>query len=145
MVAWLLVQRDQEDGDARRGLVTEVVDGDTLRARVGASIERVRLLGIDAPERGECYFARATELLRTIAQGEEVELLGDSSQRERDRFDRLLAYLVLPDGTDAGRVLLAGGAAVVFETRPRFARHDEYTEAAADAARRGAGLHGACR
>ena len=141
---WLLVDRDEDEAD-RQGLVTSVVDGDTLRARIGGATERVRLIGVDAPERGECYFARSTELLRELAQDTVVRLQGDSTQRERDRFGRLLAYVVLPDGIDAGEVLLERGAAVVFETRPRFTRHEAYAEAQAEAARGAAGLHGACR
>ncbi len=146
VAAWLLVDRaTTSDVVDREGLVTRVVDGDTLRARIGGSTERVRLIGIDAPERGECYSTRATELLRTLAQGTVVKILGDSTQQERDRYDRLLAYVVLPDGTDAGQVVLVRGAAVVFETRPPFVRHGEYVAAQARAARTGAGLHSACR
>ena len=145
MAAWLLLGRDTSEEVDRQGLVTRVVDGDTLRARIDGSTERVRLIGIDAPERGECYHARATALLRTLAQGTVVRILGDSTQRQRDRFGRLLAYVVLPDGVDAGLVLLERGAAVVFETSQPFARRETYVEAAADAARDGAGLHGVCR
>ena len=144
MAAWLFVARDPSDEVDRQGLVTRVVDGDTLRARMDGSTERVRLIGIDAPERGECYYARATALLRTLAQGTVVRILGDSTQRARDRFGRLLAYIVRLDGIDVGQALLMRGAAVVFETRPPFARHDAYVEAQARAARAAAGLHGAC-
>jgi len=149
VVAWLLVDRaadsDGVDIADRRGVVTRVVDGDTLRARIGTSTERVRLIGIDAPERGQCYSTRATALLRVLALGRVVRLLGDSTQQARDRFGRLLAYVALPGGDDAGLVLLERGAAVVFETRPPFMRRDEYAEAEAQATRRAAGLHGACR
>ncbi len=150
VAAWLLVDRAVGTSDAvevvgRQGVVMRVVDGDTLRARIGRSTERVRLIGIDAPERGECYSTRATALLRVLAQGTVVRILGDSTQRVRDRYGRLLAYVVLADGIDAGRVLLVRGAAVVFETRLPFARHDAYVEAQAEAARGAAGLHGACR
>ena len=149
LAVWRVVDRAESSDDVevfdQQGLVTRVVDGDTLRARIGRSTERVRLIGIDAPERGECYSSRATALLRVMAQRTVVRILGDSTQQARDRHGRLLAYIVLPDGIDAGRILLVRGAAVVFETRPPFARHRAYTEAQARAARGGAGLHGACR
>ena len=144
MAAWLLIDRDGSS-DGEHGTVSRVVDGDTLRVRIDGSNERVRLIGIDAPERGECFYARATELLQSLTQGAEVTIQGDSTQRPRDRYGRLLAYVRLPDAADAGEVLLQRGAAVVFETRPPFARHEAYVDAQADAARRGAGLHGACR
>ena len=142
---WLLVDRDEAEDAGRQGLVTNVVDGDTLRARIGSSTERVRLIGVDAPERGECYFTLSTALLRELALDTVVRIQGDSTQRERDRFGRLLAYIDLPDGVDAGEVLLERGAAVVFETRPPFARRDAYVEAQDEATRAGAGLHGVCR
>lgn len=149
VAVWLLADRgtssDEVEVFDRQGLVTRVVDGDTLRARIGASTERVRLIGIDSPERGECYSMRASALLRLLALGRVVRLLGDATQDARDRFGRLLAYVVLPGGDDAGLVLLARGAAVVFETRPPFSQHGEYSEAQTRAARRAVGLHGACR
>lgn len=149
VAAWLVADRTTTSDDVdvfdRQGLVTRVVDGDTLRARIGGSTERVRLIGIDAPERGECYSTRSTALLRGMAEGTVVRILGDATQQARDRFGRLLAYVVLPDGIDAGRVLLVRGAAVVFETRSAFARHDAYAEAQASAVRGAVGLHGACR
>ena len=142
---WFLLDRGGTAEAERQGQVTRVVDGDTLRARIGGSNERVRLIGVDAPERGECYYDRATELLRSLAQGTAVKIEGDETQSPRDRYGRILAYVVLPDGVDAGLVLLERGAAVVFETRPPFARRKAYVDAQAEAARRGAGLHGACR
>ena len=42
-----------------RGTVTHVVDGDTLNVRLTTGkTERIRLIGIDTPERGVCYFSR---------------------------------------------------------------------------------------
>jgi micrococcal nuclease len=143
VAAWLLI--DRGESSAEQGSVTRVVDGDTLRVRIDGSAERVRLIGINAPERGECFYARATELLQSLTQGRVVTVQGDSTQRPRDRYGRLLAYVRLPDAADAGEVLLQRGAAVVFETRRPFARREAYVDAQATATRRGAGLHGACR
>ena len=148
VAVWLVLDLASSEDDGavvdRQALVTRVVDGDTLRARIGRSTERVRLIGIDAPERGECYSRRATALLRTFAQGTVVRILSDSTQPLRDRFGRVLAYVILADGVDAGRMLLARGAAVVFETTTEFERRDEYVDAQAQAARSEAGLHGTC-
>ena len=145
MAVWLLIGRDTSDEVEREGVVTRVVDGDTLRARIDGSTERVRLIGVDAPERGQCFYAAATELLRSLTHGMAVNIEGDETQRPRDRYGRLLAYVRLPDAADAGEVLLERGAAVVFETRPTFARREAYVDAQSEAARRGSGLPGACR
>jgi endonuclease YncB( thermonuclease family) len=40
--------------------VTRAVDGDTFVARIGRRSDRVRLIGIDAPEVDTCYAVQAT-------------------------------------------------------------------------------------
>lgn len=73
------------------GKVVSVIDGDTLVVRVGLKRHRVRLIGIDAPERGACFSAEATAAARALALNERVTLVGDRTQSRRDRFGRLLA------------------------------------------------------
>ena len=127
-----------------RGKVTRVVDGDTLSVRIGRTTERVRLIGIDAPEVGGCFAANATAALRRLALNRTVRLSGDRTQTRRDVYKRLLAYVNLPSGVDAGRQLLAGGFATVYETRRPFARRPAYVAAAAAADRADAGMHTIC-
>jgi endonuclease YncB( thermonuclease family) len=43
-----------------QGKATRVVDGDTIHVRVGNRTEKVRLIGIDAPEVGQCFADEAT-------------------------------------------------------------------------------------
>jgi hypothetical protein len=52
--------------------VGRVVDGDTLDICIGASCIRVRLCGIDAPERGERGYSEATDALRSLVSRETV-------------------------------------------------------------------------
>ncbi len=127
-----------------RGQVTRVVDGDTLVVRIGRTTERVRLIGIDAPEVGGCFAANASLALRRLALNKTVRLSGDFTQTRRDVYKRLLAYVNLTNGVDAGRHLLKGGFATVYETRRPFARRQAYVAAAADADRTNAGLHTVC-
>jgi micrococcal nuclease len=127
-----------------RGKVTRVVDGDTLHVRVGKKTERVRLIGIDAPEVGGCFAANATSALRRMVLNKTVRLAGDRTQTRRDVYRRLLAYVTLPSGLDAGRSLLAGGFATVYETEQPFARQRAYETAAAAAARANAGMYPVC-
>lgn len=47
--------------------VVEVIDGDTVDVRSSEGIEeRVRVIGIDTPERGECGFAAAADALSRL-------------------------------------------------------------------------------
>lgn len=48
-----------------KGKVTRVVDGDTLIARIDRRSNRVRLIGINAPELGACYAVHATAMARS--------------------------------------------------------------------------------
>jgi micrococcal nuclease len=118
-----------------RGKVTRVVDGDTIHVRIGKKTEKVRLLGIDAPESGGCYSAEAAAHLRRLAMNKTVRLLGDRTQARRDSFKRLLAYVHLPNGKDVEVELLRGGfvTVYVYNNRP-FARLARYETAEAYAA-----------
>lgn len=128
-----------------RGKVTRVVDGDTIHVRVGTRVEKVRLLGIDAPESGGCYSSQATLQLRRLVLNKIVRLQGDRTQAKRDRFKRLLAYVHLPNGKDAEVELLRGGFATVYvyDNRP-FARLAQYEAAEGFAASARVGAWASC-
>jgi endonuclease YncB( thermonuclease family) len=129
-----------------RGTVTHVVDGDTVHVRLrNGTTERIRLLGIDTPERGVCYSARATAHVRGRALERSVVLHGDATQATRDRHGRLLAYVTLPGGADLGLELVAGGFARVYVFRAAFERLPAYRAAETRARLGSAGLWGACR
>ena len=112
------------------GVVTHVVDGDTIDVRLASGKrERVRLIGIDAGERGACFAAQATQRARQLALSKQVVLRGDATQDTRDRYGRLLAYVWLPGGRDLGFQLIAGGFAKVYVYRAPFQRLSAYRTA----------------
>jgi endonuclease YncB( thermonuclease family) len=94
--------------------VSHVVDGDTLDAQLpDGNVVRVRLIGIDAPERGECGFEGATEYMESIALDQQVALVTDPTLPALDSYGRSLFYVDRTDGVDLGlRMLQAGWAAV---------------------------------
>jgi endonuclease YncB( thermonuclease family) len=96
-------------------VVVNVIDGDTLDLDNG---ERVRLVGIDAPESGTCGADEATTKLTEMALGRQVIL--EVSDEDRDRYGRLLRY-VIADGIDVGGGMLMYGVAV-----PRYNSTDGY-------------------
>jgi endonuclease YncB( thermonuclease family) len=115
--------------------VTNIVDGDTIDVRSSdGTEERVRIIGIDTPERGECGYGEASEALANIVMGEQVTLVA-GARDDRDRYDRILRYVDVDD-TDAGLELLNLGLAIArYDSRDGYGRHpreDEYV--AADAA-----------
>jgi micrococcal nuclease len=142
-LAVALVAAACADGEAEstsgplEGEVRFVYDGDTLQVHVhGGETERVRLLGIDTPEREECLYRRATVSARELTLGEHVTIVFDDSQPERDRFGRLLAYVELEDGQDVAETQLERGFAQIFNAARPFEREDAYDEAE-DRGRRG--------
>jgi micrococcal nuclease len=111
------------------GTVTYVVDGDTVHIAAAGRDEKVRLIGIDTPEVGQCDAAKATTLARRLAQGRPVILVGDATQATRDKYGRLLAYVVLPGGRDLGYHELARGYARVYVYDRPFQRLAAYRRA----------------
>jgi len=144
------------EGTTTQVRVTAVVDGDTIRVETlgGRQLGRVRLLGIDAPEvahppvAAECYAAAATDMLEQLSPvGSTVELVTDTTQPSRHRYDRLLRYVDHPtDGgdVDVARELLASGAARRYEADQALAREESYSAAVDDAQAAQRGLWGNC-
>ncbi len=98
--------------------VVSVSDGDTITVDVDGVRERVRVIGIDAPEMAgsgtaaECYAQPATSRMQSLLQGSRVHLLPDPTQADRDQYDRLLRHVVLDGGGHVGLILLEEGYAV---------------------------------
>jgi endonuclease YncB( thermonuclease family) len=115
------------------GVVVEVIDGDTIEVD---GVGRVRLVGVDTPEIGDCGYDEARDQLADLVLGESVELVPGGVD-DRDRYDRLLRYVVV-DGVDAGLLLIEEGLAVSrYDSRDGYGEHQreqEYVQADAGAA-----------
>ena len=130
------------------GMVVHVDDGDTIDVRIGDRVERVRYIGVDAPEMG--HAARAGRPARAGAPGGlaatrvNTELVAGRSVRleldvePRDRYGRLLAYVWVGDRL-INAELVARGYARATPIRPnlRYAAWLATVEARARAARVG--------
>lgn len=117
-------------------VVASVTDGDTLRCTGG---RRVRLIGIDAPERGQGEaFAASRDRLRALTPRDStVQLELDVSPR--DRYGRTLAWVWRGDTLVNERMVREGWA--VLYTRAPDVRHADRIAAAQAAARKeGAGV-----
>lgn len=119
--------------------VLRVVDGDTLRVLIDGRDESVRVIGIDAPETDECWGSEATQAATRMLEGASVGLTADPTQADRDRYGRLLRYVVLPDGADLGLRMITDGNADEYTYDNAYAHQQAYRSADAAAA---AGGHG---
>lgn len=128
--------------------VVSVTDGDTLTVEINGVNERVRLIGINSPEAGECFAAEATAELRSLTVGRTVRLVIDRTNR--DDFGRLLRYVFVDDqirGTVfVNEVLVEGGFAIANRYEPDTAKAAELETAQGRAqdATRGLWSSGAC-
>lgn len=131
-------------GPEEDGRVLEVGDGDSLLVVVDGRRERVRLIGINAPELEECFGVEARRALADLAGGAPVVLTADSE--DRDRYDRLLRYVHVGD-TFINLALVEGGYALARPYPPNTAHQEalEAAEARARAAQRGMWAPEACR
>jgi endonuclease YncB( thermonuclease family) len=99
-----------------RPVVVDVIDGDTIDLEDG---QRVRLIGIDTPEKGQCNYARAADRLSSLVAGRPVKLIA-GARTDKDRYGRLLRYVEYQT-KDVGLVLIDEGLA-----RPRYDSTDGY-------------------
>jgi micrococcal nuclease len=127
------------------------VDVDTIAVDMNGKSETIRFIGIDTPETHkpntpvQCYGpAAATHTQNAIkAQGGKVRLESDPLSTNRDRYDRLLRYVYLPDGTNLNELNVAQGYAFYYPYFPfTKSKQFETDEKAAMAA--GKGLWGNC-
>lgn len=94
--------------------VEKVVDGDTLILEDG---QKVRLLGINAPEKGELFYEEAKARLKELVEGKSVYLEYD--KKKRDRYGRRLAHL-FAGGKHINALLVEEGLATAFFIAPNF-------------------------
>jgi endonuclease YncB( thermonuclease family) len=95
--------------------------------------ERVRLYGIDCPEKAQPWGTRARQFTGDLAFGQTVTV----RVRDIDRYGRVVGEVMLPDGRSLNRELVRAGLAWWYR---QFAKHDgelERVESEAQRARRG--------
>lgn len=122
-----------------------VVDGDTVEVTVDGVRERVRLLGIDTPEKGRCGAEEATARLKDLLTAGQITVVQDPVADARDRYGRLLSYLEV-DGTDVGEALVVEGYAAAWwpKTAPAPSRAQSYRRAQGEAEKEMRGSWSSC-
>lgn len=97
--------------------VSNVVDGDTIDVQIEGKKETIRLIGIDTPETVDprepvqCFGKEASDKAKELLSNKKVSLVADSSQGERDKYNRLLRYVYLEDGTNFNKKMIEDGFA----------------------------------
>jgi len=101
--------------------VAKVIDGDTFEVTIGDSLVRIRLFGIDAPERGQEYYEESKEFLSKLTLNKTVMLV----VKGKDKYGRTIATIVRKqDQLNVNREMVKQGMAW------HFARYSDDTELA---------------
>jgi endonuclease YncB( thermonuclease family) len=97
-----------ENAPVLEARVSKVLDGDTFTL-MGES-RRIRVWGLDAPEWNHRGGSAATSTLRSLISGERLHC----AVLDIDRYGRLVARCLLPDGRDIAAEMILSGAATEF-------------------------------
>lgn len=108
-------------------LVTRVLDGDTIETSKG---ERIRYLGINAPETGQPFSSDAALANKTLVLGKKASLEFDV--QSKDRYGRTLSY-VFAGNTFVNLEMVRKGLAVSETLQPNVKYQDEILKAQKDA------------
>jgi endonuclease YncB( thermonuclease family) len=95
-----------------------VKDGDSLEVSAADVDIEIRLAEVDCPEWNQPYGREATSLTTRLANRKRVAL----RYKDIDHYDRVVAWVTLPDGTDLSRELLRQGAAHHYR---KYSTHEE--------------------
>ena len=125
-------------------LVKFVYDGDTILTGTG---QKVRYLGIDAPEIG--YGIVKNEFMALTAREENIRLLKkgkvhlEFDHEKKDRYGRLLAYVYLESGDMVNALLIRKGLAHVSVKPPNLKHFKRFRQLQREAMRERIGIWGA--
>lgn len=138
-------------GDYQPGLyqVTRFSDGDTITVSMQGKPETIRFIGVDTPETHkpntpvQCYGPAASAYTKNLIGSQRVRLEADSLTTNRDRYDRLLRYVYLPDGTLVNEILITNGYGFYYPYFP-FTKSQQFSAAQDTARADNRGLWGNC-
>ncbi len=132
--------------------VIKVSDGDTIVVDINGKNETIRLIGIDAPEikepgaKPQCFGKEATDRTKEILTNKNINLEADPTQGERDKYDRLLRYVFLTDGTNFNQLMIREGFALEYTYMgKKYKYYEDFKLAEKSAKESSLGLWSSCK
>jgi micrococcal nuclease len=129
--------------------ITHINDGDTIVVDIAGKKETIRFIGVDTPEVKDprkpvqCFGEAASAHTKEILTGKSVRLVPDPLDSDRDKYGRLLRYVMLPDGTDYNASLIRDGYGFAYVVFP-YQRIDDYRKLETEARTANRGLWAGC-
>lgn len=116
------------------GKVVRIADGDTMTILTKDNKQvRVRLYGIDCPEKGQDFSMASTRFTSQRSAGKRVTV----QIKDIDRYGRTIGVVLLPDGTNLNKELLKAGLAWHYKF---FDDSQEYANLEASAQKKSLGI-----
>lgn len=129
--------------------VSQFDDGDTVVVDMNGVDEKVRFIGVDTPETHDprkpvqCFGKKASEFTKNLIGDNPVRLEADPTNTNRDRYNRLLRYVYLPDGTLVNLEIIKQGYGFAYLSFP-VQKAEEFRAAQKEARANMRGLWSAC-
>jgi endonuclease YncB( thermonuclease family) len=129
--------------------IDHFIDGDTIAVKMNGAVESVRFIGIDTPETHkpntpvQCYGEAAAAYTKQQIGSGSVRLEADSQSTNRDRYNRLLRYVYLPNGELLDEKIVANGYGFAYIQFP-FTKSSAFSADQATAKSDAKGLWGNC-
>jgi len=123
-----------EPSAPENAFVTRVIDGDTFEIEDGVV---VRILGINAPEKGQPLSEDAKNFLKSVVEGKNITMEKDVA--ERDKYGRLLRHVFI-NSVFVERKILENGLANAYIIPPSEKHSAQIKEAEQYAKENGIGL-----
>lgn len=124
-------------------------DGDTIAVNMNGRRETVRMIGVDTPETHhpdlpvQCYGPAAAAYTKNLIGDRQVRLEADPTNQNRDRYNRLLRYVYLPDGKLVQAEIIKNGYGFAYTSFP-FTKKQAFVELEKEAQASSKGLWGNC-
>ncbi len=129
--------------------VTSFADGDTITVDMNGKEESIRMIGVDTPETHDprkavqCFGQAAATFTENLIGTQNVRLETDPLNTNRDRYNRLLRYVYLPDGTLVNAEIIKQGYGFAYTSFP-ITKADEFKQYQEEARVAGRGLWKDC-
>ena len=129
--------------------ITRFDDGDTIAVDMNGRSETIRFIGVDTPETHDprkavqCFGKAAASFTKQLIGSNNIRLEADPLNTNRDRYNRLLRYVYLPDGRLVNAEIIKQGYGFAYLGFP-FSKSDDFAQYQREARENERGLWHAC-
>jgi micrococcal nuclease len=130
--------------------VSKFVDGDTIDVKMSGVTESIRFIGVDTPETHDprkavqCFGQAAANFTKQLIGNQPIRLEADPLNTNRDRYNRLLRYVYLPDGTLVNGEIIKRGYGFAYTSFP-FSKLEQFRQYQVEAQQAQRGLWHSCQ